>query len=115
MENTLDIYTSNKTYNKNIKNIHVLRTITYHAHSPPSYVASSSDARTAYATTEHDITSSIPMATLSGAYNAYTQQYKIHAPHTHVVHKHHDACNPVHVHPTAYTPRRMGCMYVQWV
>ena len=52
--NTLDICISNKSHNKNIKNIHVLRTITYPgSHSPPSYVASSRDARTAHAITRY--------------------------------------------------------------
>ena len=56
---------SNKTHNKNIKNIHILRTITNPGiHSPPSYVALSRDARTAYATTRYDI-----------AYHLYPWQY----------------------------------------
>ena len=64
--NTLDKCISNKTQNKNIKNIYALRTITNPGiHSPPSYVALNSDARTACANVIHDIVyTTIPMAIL---------------------------------------------------
>ena len=54
--NTLDKCISNKTHNKNIKNTHAVRTITNPGvHSPPSNVAWSRDARTAYAITKYEI------------------------------------------------------------
>ena len=56
---------SNKTHNKNIKNIHAPGTFTNPGiHTPPSYVALSRDARTAYASTRYYI-----------AYHSYPWQY----------------------------------------
>ena len=53
--NTLDKCASNKTHNKNIKNTHVLRTITNPGiHAPPSYVVCDIDARTAFIVTIYD-------------------------------------------------------------
>ena len=97
--NTLDKCASNKTHNKNIKNIHALRTITYPgSHSPPSYVASSRDARTAHAITIYGTAHySIPMAVLNQTYTVYTQQYKI----TCTVHPH-NALMHCTMHVTLY-------------
>ena len=62
----MDKYISNKIHNKNVEKTHALRAVANPVfHSPPSYVALGSDARTAFIVTIYD-TAYLPysMATL---------------------------------------------------
>ena len=80
--NTLDKYISNKTHNKNIKNIHALGTFTNPGiHTLPSYVACDIDARTACIVTRYNIPN-LPYSMAVSKY-IYTGKYPAVQDHMH--------------------------------